>query len=63
MQTAKGPRCDLKETGWTLEYIPCAWAECLRKLEMGELDLFIVPIIHDKQDGTYYQAVFNRLKE
>lgn len=31
--------------------------------EMGEIRLFLVPIIYGKQDGTYYQSVFSRLKE
>ena len=35
----------------------------MKHADMGDLDLFIVPIVHDKQDGIYYQAVFNRLKE
>jgi len=30
--------------------------------KMGEFDLFLVPIIHPKQDGMYYQAAFCRLK-
>ncbi|MET0012794.1 MAG: transporter substrate-binding domain-containing protein [Sedimenticola sp.] len=25
--------------GWTLEYVPCAWADCLDMVEQGELDL------------------------
>ncbi|MET0081455.1 MAG: transporter substrate-binding domain-containing protein [Sedimenticola sp.] len=25
--------------GWTLEYVPCAWADCLVMVEQGELDL------------------------
>lgn len=27
------------QEGWQLEYVPCQWAECLKKLEHGELDL------------------------
>ena len=30
--------------------------------QMGEFDLFIVPIKQDEQ-GFYYQAIFNRLRE
>jgi hypothetical protein len=30
-------------------------------VKMGKFDLFIVPIISEKQDGIYYQAIFNRL--
>lgn len=29
--------------------------------KMGEFDLFMVPIVPEKQDGVYYQAVFSRL--
>jgi hypothetical protein len=29
--------------------------------EMGEFDLFIVPVHTGKTDGIYYQAVFSRL--
>lgn len=25
--------------GWTLSFVPCQWADCLRALEVGELDL------------------------
>ncbi|HRE15668.1 MAG TPA: transporter substrate-binding domain-containing protein, partial [Rhodocyclaceae bacterium] len=25
--------------GWKLKYVPCAWADCLQKLEQGEIDL------------------------
>jgi ABC-type amino acid transport substrate-binding protein len=28
-----------KIEGWQLRYVPCQWAECLRSLEAGELDL------------------------
>lgn len=31
--------------------------------EMGELDLFLVPVVHEKQDAFYYEAVFSRLIE
>jgi hypothetical protein len=30
---------------------------------MGEFDIFIGPVIYPKQDGVYYEAIFNRLKE
>lgn len=29
--------------------------------KLGEFDLFIGPVMYGKQDGVYYQAVFNRL--
>jgi hypothetical protein len=29
--------------------------------EMGELDLFLVPITYGKADAMYYQAVFSRM--
>lgn len=38
----------------------------IRKIKhpkMGEIDLFLVPITSEKQDGQYYQAVFSRLLE
>lgn len=28
-----------REEQWTLEYVPCEWADCLAALEAGELDL------------------------
>ena len=31
--------------------------------EMGELDLFLVPITYGKMDAMYYQAVFSRVLE
>ena len=27
---------------------------------MGEFRLFLVPIVYGKQDGMYYQSIFNR---
>ena len=29
--------------------------------ELGELDLFLVPITYGKMDAMYYQAVFSRI--
>lgn len=31
--------------------------------KMGEFGLFLVPVISEKEDGAYYQAVFNRVIE
>lgn len=31
--------------------------------KMGEHNIFLGPIMYEKQDGVYYQAVFTRLKE
>ncbi len=31
--------------------------------EMGEINLFLVPVVHEKQDAYYYESVFNRLIE
>ena len=31
--------------------------------EMGEINLFLVPVVHTKQDSYYYESVFNRLIE
>lgn len=28
-----------KQEGWTLAFVPCAWAQCLRALEDGQIDL------------------------
>ncbi|MHB1062616.1 MAG: transporter substrate-binding domain-containing protein, partial [Thiobacillus sp.] len=28
-----------RDEGWTLNYIPCQWADCLERLERGQLDL------------------------
>jgi hypothetical protein len=33
----------------------------VRHAKMGELSLFIGPVIYHKTDGTYYETVFNRL--
>jgi len=29
--------------------------------QMGDFELFMVPVQYGKQDGIYYQSVFNRL--
>lgn len=29
---------------------------------MGELQLFMVPVQYPEQDGVYYQSLFNRIK-
>lgn len=31
--------------------------------QMGDTELFLVPVQYPKQDGIYYQAAFNRLIE
>jgi hypothetical protein len=31
--------------------------------KMGEFQLFMVPVQYPKQDGVYYQSVFNRITE
>jgi hypothetical protein len=31
--------------------------------KMGEINLFLVPVVHTKQDAYYYESVFNRLIE
>jgi len=28
-----------RKEGWSLRYVPCIWADCLRKLQAGDLDL------------------------
>ncbi|MCX6582103.1 MAG: hypothetical protein NT166_18190 [Candidatus Aminicenantes bacterium] len=30
---------------------------------LGEFDVFIGPVMYPKTDGTYYEVVFNRLKQ
>ena len=35
----------------------------VKHAEMGELDLFLVPVVHEKQDAIYYEAAFTRLVE
>lgn len=35
----------------------------MKHSEMGEFDLFIGPIMSGKDDGVYYQAIFNRMKK
>lgn len=31
----------VKNEGWTVEYVPCRWDECLNKTERGEIDLML----------------------
>lgn len=31
--------------------------------KVGEISLFLVPVIYGKTDATYYESVFSRLKE
>lgn len=31
--------------------------------EMGEMNIFIGPVLSGKDDGVYYQAIFNRIKK
>lgn len=33
----------------------------MKHSKLGEFMLFLVPIAYGKQDGTYYQSIFNRL--
>ena len=33
----------------------------VKHAKMGELDLFLVPVVHEKQDAFYYEAVFSQL--
>jgi hypothetical protein len=35
----------------------------VKHTQMGEFDLFLVPITYGKMDAMYYQAVFNRVLE
>lgn len=40
-------------SGTTLEYVPCDWAGCLRKLESGEIDL-LAPIAFTPERGQNF---------
>ncbi len=31
--------------------------------KMGKIDLFLTPVVSEKQDGIYYEAAFSRLIE
>jgi hypothetical protein len=31
--------------------------------KMGEIELFMVPVVHEKQDAIYYESAFTRLIE
>ncbi|MCP5108610.1 MAG: hypothetical protein GY950_34815 [bacterium] len=31
--------------------------------KMGEIELFLVPVVHEKQDAIYYESAFSRLIE
>ena len=31
--------------------------------ELGEHKIFLGPVVYEKQDGIYYEAIFSRLKE
>ena len=33
----------------------------VKHAKMGELDLFLVPVVSEKQDAFYYESVFSRL--
>ena len=35
----------------------------VKHAKMGEIELFLVPVVYMKQDGIYYESVFNRLKD
>ncbi len=35
----------------------------VKNTKMGELDLFLVPVVHEKQDAIYYESAFSRLVE
>ena len=35
----------------------------VKHAKMGELDLFLVPVVHEKQDAFYYESAFSRLIE
>ena len=35
----------------------------LKHPEMGELELFLVPITYGKMDAMYFQAIFSRVRE
>ncbi|SES92356.1 His Kinase A (phospho-acceptor) domain-containing protein [Methanococcoides vulcani] len=39
--------------GWNIEYVPCPWAECLERLETGEIDL-LVAIAYSEERGERF---------
>ncbi len=42
-----------KQEGWTIEYEPCKWAECLSKLESGEIDVLSAIGYTEKRSKIY----------
>jgi signal transduction histidine kinase/ActR/RegA family two-component response regulator len=46
-----------KQEGWTLSFVPCAWAQCLRALEDGQIDL-MPDVAHSWERDQRYD--FNR---
>ncbi len=51
-----------QQEGWVLHYIPCAWDECLRLLEAGELDI-MPDVAHTPERQKHFlfghEAVFS----
>lgn len=35
----------------------------MKHARLGEFDVFIGPVMYPKTDGTYYEVIFNRLKQ
>jgi len=35
----------------------------LKHNKIGDFDLFMGPVVYPEQDGIYYEAIFNNLKE
>ena len=51
-----------KEEGWTLQFEPCKWRDCLLKLEDGDIDL-LMSVAHTKERAEKFdftaETVFN----
>ncbi|RME50917.1 MAG: hypothetical protein D6796_02025, partial [Caldilineae bacterium] len=56
--TARGIYADVLQyaadrENWQLEFVPCEWAECLRRLEAGDIDL-LTAIAYTPQRAKRY---------
>ncbi len=45
------------QEGWTVEYVPCEWEQCLRSLEAGQIDL-MMDVAYSADRDLYFD--FNR---
>jgi PAS domain S-box-containing protein len=42
-----------KQAGWTLQYVPCPWTDCLAKLESGDIDLMPDVAYSEERDRKF----------